>query len=222
LPAQVNGGSIAGFLACDEFGGPIFSLNALLKISLYGSLVLMMPGPTNTLLLSSGLKVGIRRTLPLVAAEAFGYITAISLWGFFLLSFTTDAPWLLDAVKLLCAVYILWLATKMWTQSQLLDDRDTGPVSIREIFVVTLMNPKALIFSGTLFPLEAFKSAEYFAAAVIAFLIVLGPIGIAWSCLGGLLTSRQSWENRTPTFLRSGSLLLVLFSGTLAYSTFRL
>ncbi|MDB5776759.1 MAG: lysine transporter LysE [Herbaspirillum sp.] len=205
-----------------NLGGSIFSLNALLKMSLYGSLVLMLPGPTNTLLLSSGLKVGIRRTLPLVAAEALGYVTAISLWGFFLLSFATSAPWFLDVVKLLCSVYILWLAVKMWTQSRMLDDRNAGPVSIREIFAVTVMNPKALLFASTLFPLEAFKSAEYFACAVIAFLMILAPISIAWSSLGGLLTSRPSWANHTSTYLRSGSLVLVVFSGSLAYSIFRL
>jgi hypothetical protein len=39
---------------------------ALLKMSMYVSLVLIVPGPTNTLLLSSGLKVGVRGTWPLV------------------------------------------------------------------------------------------------------------------------------------------------------------
>ncbi len=53
----------------------------LLKMSFYVSLVLIMPGPTNTLLLSSGLKVGVRRTRHLVMAEALGYVIAISLWG---------------------------------------------------------------------------------------------------------------------------------------------
>jgi threonine/homoserine/homoserine lactone efflux protein len=182
----------------------------------------MVPGPTNTLLLSSGLKVGVRRTLPLVAAEALGYISSISLWGFFLLSFAAGAPWLLNAVKLLCSGYILWLAIKMWTQSRVLDERVAGPVSVREIFMVTVMNPKALLFASTLFPLEAFQSAEYFAWALIAFLLILTPIGIAWSCLGGLLTSRKSWANHTSTYLRSGSLVLVVFSGSLAYSIFRL
>jgi threonine/homoserine/homoserine lactone efflux protein len=203
-------------------GGSIFNPTALLKMSLYGSLVLMMPGPTNTLLLSSGLKVGVRRTLPLVAAEALGYISAISLWGFFLLSFAVGAPWLLNAVKLLCSGYILWLAIKMWTQSRALDERTAGPVSVREIFMVTVVNPKALLFASTLFPLEAFQSVEYFAWALSAFLLILTPIGIAWSCLGGLLTSRKSWANHTSTYLRSGSVVLVVFSGSLAYSIFRL
>ncbi|MBG0874503.1 hypothetical protein H0X91_31445 [Burkholderia sp. 9777_1386] len=43
---------------------------ALLKMSMYVSLVPIVPGPTNTLLLSSGLKVRLRGTWPLIVAEA--------------------------------------------------------------------------------------------------------------------------------------------------------
>lgn len=77
---------------------------ALLKMSMYVSLVLIVPGPTNTLLLSSGLKVGLRGTWPLVIAEALGYAIAISVWGFFLAAFAAGRPWLYDVVKLASSV----------------------------------------------------------------------------------------------------------------------
>ncbi|MBN3507083.1 hypothetical protein JYB36_35165 [Burkholderia cenocepacia] len=53
---------------------------ALLKMSMYVSLVPIVPGPTNTLLLSSGLKVRLRGTWPLIVAEALGYAIAIAGW----------------------------------------------------------------------------------------------------------------------------------------------
>lgn len=192
--------------------------DAFLTMSFYVALALIVPGPTNTLLLSSRLKVGLRGTLPLVIAEALGYVVAISLWGFFLFSFATSRPWLLDTIKLLSSVYILWLAIKMWTKSRSLQNPKVRPVGFRDVFVATLMNPKALLFASTLFPLEAFKSAGNFAWAVLLFLIVLAPIGVGWSCLGGLLTSPRSWAAHTSTFPRCASLVLVTFSGSLAYS----
>ncbi|MDO3525405.1 LysE family translocator [Ralstonia pseudosolanacearum] len=190
----------------------------LLKMSFYVSLVLIMPGPTNTLLLSSGLKVGVRRTRRLVMAEALGYVIAISLWGFFLCSLAASRPWLLDAIKLLSSVYILYLAVKMWTKSRALQHVEAGPVGFRDVFVTTLMNPKALLFASTLFPLEAFRSATYFAWAMAVFLIVLAPIGIGWSYLGVLLTSRRAWAPHTPKLLRGAALVLLMFSGTLMFS----
>lgn len=80
------------------------------------------------------------------------------------------------------------------------------------------MNPKALLFASTMFPLEAFRSLSYFGWAVIVFLIVLAPIGVGWSSLGGLLTSQRSWAAHTSTFMRCASLVLATFSGSLAYS----
>ncbi|WP_234487123.1 LysE family translocator [Paraburkholderia aspalathi] len=187
-------------------------------MSFYVSLVLIVPGPTNTLLLSSGLKVGLRGTWRLVIAEALGYVVAISLWGFFLCSFAASRPWLFDAVKLTSSVYIFCLALKMWTKSRLLQELEVNLVNFRDLFVATLMNPKALLFASSLFPLEAFQSTGYFAWAVVAFLIVLAPIGVGWSCLGGLLTSQRSWAAYTSTLLRGASLVLLMFSGTLMYS----
>ncbi|WP_340614476.1 hypothetical protein [Xenorhabdus thailandensis] len=43
--------------------------------------VLLIPGPTNTLLLVSGLKNGVFKASPLIIAEVFGYIMAIGVWG---------------------------------------------------------------------------------------------------------------------------------------------
>lgn len=192
--------------------------DTLSKMALVVSLVLIVPGPTNTLLLSSGLKVGVRRTSPLIAAEAAGYVVGISLWGFFLSALSVGRPWLPVAIKLVSSAYILYLATKIWRQSHALQHVAASPVSLRDMFATTLMNPKALLFASTLFPLAAFESAAYFASTIAVFLAVLVPIAIGWSYLGVLLTARRTWAPHTPKLLRGASVVLVMFSGTLVYS----
>lgn len=192
--------------------------DTLLRMALHVSLVLIVPGPTNTLLLSSGLKVGVRRTSPLIGAEALGYVIAISLWGFFLSALSASRPWLPVAVKLLSSVYIVYLAAKIWRQSAALQHVTASPVGLRDMFLTTLMNPKALLFASTLFPLEAFRSATYFAGTIAAFLLVLVPIALGWSYLGVLLTAHRTWAPHTPKLLRGASLVLLTFSGTLVYS----
>jgi threonine/homoserine/homoserine lactone efflux protein len=194
--------------------------DTLLRMALYVSLVLIVPGPTNTLLLSSGLKVGVRRTAPLVAAEALGYVAGISLWGFCLSAVSGEQPWLPAAIKLASSLYILYLAAKIWRQSGALQHVMASPVSLRDMFATTLMNPKALLFASTLFPLQAFQSAGDFAWSMAVFLTVLVPIAVGWSYLGVLLTARRTWAPHTPKLLRAASMVLVMFSGTLVYSVF--
>ncbi|WP_345891892.1 LysE family translocator [Burkholderia sp. Ap-962] len=197
------------------------TIDSMLKMSFYVSLVLIVPGPTNTLLLSAGLKAGIRDTWPLVGAEAAGYVVAISAWGFFLLTLVAGNTWMLSAIKLLSAGFIFFLALKMWSRGPKLREFSSGPVSTRDLFLATLTNPKALLFASTLFPLSAFGSASQFACTIGVFLLVLVPIGIGWACLGGLLTSSRTWADRASTLLRCASLVLLMFSATLFYSAFR-
>jgi threonine/homoserine/homoserine lactone efflux protein len=191
--------------------------HVLFKMALYVSLVLITPGPTNTLLLSSGIKVGFRGSWHLVIAEALGYAVAISLWGFFLVSFAATRPWLYDAVKLASSIYIFHLALVLW-KSPKLQNISTGPVSFRDLFVATMMNPKSLLFASAIFPAQAFMSFEYFVWTLAVFLVVLAPIGAGWTSLGGILTSQRSWAVHTSTLLRGASVVLLMFSGTLVFS----
>lgn len=162
--------------------------------------------------------MGVRQTSPLIAAEALGYVTSISLWGFFLSALSVSRPSLPAIVKLLSSAYILYLAARIWRQSGALQHVAANPVGLRDMFVTTLMNPKALLFGSTFFPLAAFQTAADFGRTMATFLVVLVPIAIGWSYLGMLLTARRSWASHTPKLLRGAALVLLTFSGTLMYS----
>ena len=74
--------------------------------------ILFTPGPTNTLLASSGVQVGIKRSLLLIPAEAIGYILAITVWGLFIGKISATLPLVPAFLKLISAGYILYLAVK--------------------------------------------------------------------------------------------------------------
>ena len=196
---------------------PVFAM--LLNLSFAASLVLVVPGPTNTLLLSSGIMGGLRRSWHLIIAESLGYITAICLWGFSLSALAAHRHWLLNAIKLFCSLYLLWMALQTWRSGQLACSEDGKGVGFGNLFVATLTNPKALLFASVIFPDEAFHSLVYFAWSMFAFLIVLLPIGLGWIGLGDLLRSRQSLMTHTSSLLVFTSILLAIFSGSLIYST---
>ncbi|SAK46672.1 putative transmembrane protein [Caballeronia hypogeia] len=54
--------------------------------------ILVTPGPTNTLLAAAGLRRGVKRAMPLVGAELGGYFIAISAWGYLARTPRTSSP----------------------------------------------------------------------------------------------------------------------------------
>lgn len=196
----------------------MLTLSPLLKMSFYAAIVLLVPGPTNTLLLSAGLKLNLRGACRLVAAEASGYVIAITVWGFFLWSLATQYPWIVSVVKLISATFIFYLAVKMWFKGADFDTTDAPPLGFRGLFLATLMNPKALLFSSAIFPEAAFRSLEIFLTSTGVFLITLVPIGLLWSRSGRLLVMNRTEGRLASIVLRCSSLVLLTFAATLASS----
>ncbi|WP_446902433.1 LysE family translocator [Burkholderia sp. YIM B11467] len=193
------------------------TLHVMLKMALYVSLILATPGPTNTLLLSSGIKVGFRQSSPLLVAEASGYGFAISLWGFFLATFAATRPWLYDALKLGSSAYIFYLALQLWKRPHF-EDIQSDPIGFRDMFVATTLNPKALLFATAIFPPQAFVSVPFYLCSIAVFTVLAVTIGSMWLTIGGALTARRSLATHTGTLLRGASVVLWMFAGTLVFS----
>ena len=58
----------------------MFSIATAAPMASGCAIVLLMPGPTNTLLAAAGLKQDLRRSAHLTVAELAGYLVSISLW----------------------------------------------------------------------------------------------------------------------------------------------
>jgi threonine/homoserine/homoserine lactone efflux protein len=194
---------------------PLSSLHACLFAVF---LVLVMPGPTNTLLAAAGLEHGFRRAVRLTVAECCGYLIAISFWGMFLLELARAVSWLPWAVRLVSAVYIAWLAIRMWGATLDLAGGQRRTVNMRTLFVATLLNPKAILFGGTIFPAAAFASLAGYLEVMGAFVALLFPIGSLWVAVGAQLgKGRLAWLK--PAYvLRGAAIVLGAFSVTVAWS----
>ncbi len=86
-------------------------------IMLFSSLILVVPGPSNTLLLSAGFHFGSLRAAPFILLEALGYSLSISAWGWVLARLSESNPWIISLTKALCALYVALLAVKTWNAS---------------------------------------------------------------------------------------------------------
>ncbi|CAE6737686.1 LysE family translocator [Paraburkholderia domus] len=189
---------------------------ALLAVGII--VVLITPGPTNTLLAAAGLRQGVRRSLPLIATELAGHLLSISVWGHFLAQAAHALPWLPSLLRVAAGVYIAYLAVDMWRAAVALPDSTQRASGKRTLFVATLLNPKGLLFAGTIFPAIAFAHVSVYAVAMLIFACLLVPIALAWIAFGAALGSgKLAWLNPVK-MQRGASIVLGVFSLSLAWA----
>jgi threonine/homoserine/homoserine lactone efflux protein len=196
----------------------MFSASAIALLAAGIVVVLITPGPTNTLLASAGLRQGIRRSLPLIAAELGGYLVSISVWGRFLAQAAHALPWLPSLLRVAAGVYIAWLAVDMWRAAVALPDSTQRASGTRTLFVATLLNPKGLLFAGTIFPAVAFAQLSAYVFAMLIFACLLVPIALAWIAFGAALGSGKLVWLSPAKVQRGASVVLGVFSLSLAWA----
>lgn len=113
--------------------------------------VLFVPGPTNTLLATSGAACGFKRSLMLPLAELVGY--TISIWTLALLvaPLVNGSPLISIVLRGACGAYLIWSAVDLWREgSNALTSSE--PVSFQRVLVTTLLNPKGALFAFVIVP----------------------------------------------------------------------
>lgn len=181
--------------------------------------ILLTPGPTNTLLASSGAQVGIRRSFALIPAEALGYVLAISLWGWLIGGLSHYAAWLPAVLKLLSAAYLVYLSYRLWRSThQSSADLQSTVISPLVLLLTTLLNPKALLFASAVFPVTVWQQMISYLTHIGVFLTLIVPIALIWISLGAVLIKRSTtWLNQ-KTLQRTASVMLFGFSIPLSLS----
>ena len=179
--------------------------------------VLLTPGPTNTLLFLAGSRDGIRRSLPLIAAEWVGYLISIGVWCVFLALAAAVAPWAPPVARACAAVYIAYSAIKLWRTAPQAGAAGSMGIGPRDLFTVTLLNPKAFFFATVVFPPLAAGPAALLEAYMI-FSALLLPIAALWISMGAAVLAYPSATPRQPMVHRIASVVLMGFSGSICYT----
>ena len=180
--------------------------------------ILLTPGPTNTLLASSGIQVGVRQSLRLIPAESMGYLISITTWGMIIGTVSIQFPIIPTFLKLLSALYIIFLAIKLWKTADIEASYNQPTIRARELFCATLLNPKALLFASAIFPSTAWLTMKVYLLHIGPFLVLIVPIALFWTFIGSILASNKvRWLNQS-NLQKTASLVLISFSIPLSYS----
>lgn len=172
-------------------------------------LILIAPGPTNALLTSAGGALGLRKAPAFLCAQIVGYGLAIAVARLALGLFPASQA-ITIALRFAVAAYLLLLAARLWRVDRRLP-QDRRRVTPLDLFVTTLLNPKALIFAYGVLPFDRGDAFQIFAG----FAALAAISGTFWFFLGERIAAAAP-----SLFFRGCSAALGAFAAVICVSPF--
>ncbi|MCP1467687.1 LysE family translocator [Pseudomonas sp. S3E17] len=157
-------------------------------------LLLVVPGPTNTLLLRAGVLLGFRASWKLAFVECVAYVLQVSLWGVALVYLATYSPWALKATQMAAACYLLYVSYHLWQRKEQAVAPGKDRFSGLYFFWLTVMNPKGLLIVSFIAPAHTFTVLLDYTVFMATLALVVIPVGSAWIILGSQFEGiRRTW-----------------------------
>ena len=127
--------------------------------------IIIVPGPTVTLIIANSLRHGTRAGLLNVAGTQLGIAVMIALVGIGLASLIEALGWWFDWVRLAGAAYLVWLGIKLIRAPDAFGEAGAAPRPrggfLLQGFLVALSNPKTLVFFGAFIPQFIDPAGDY-------------------------------------------------------------
>lgn len=190
------------------------------------ALIVIVPGPTVTLIVANALRRGTSAGLANVAGTQAGLLVMIGVLALGLETVVGLMGEMFVWVKLAGAAYLVWLGLRLWRSDGAVADPGATPARARSLagffwqgFIVIWSNPKALIFFGAFIPQFVVPDGNAAVQTIVLGLIFMGVATLldgAYAVIagrtGGLLSRRnvRILERISGTFLIGGGIWLAL------------
>lgn len=141
------------------------SLEVYIAYAVACLVIVLVPGPTVTLIIASSMRHGTRAGLLNVAGTQAGVAAMIAIVGIGLTSMIEAMGHWFEWVRLVGAAYLIWIGWQMFRSSGRIAD-GAAPVAPRggfflQGFLVAVSNPKTLIFFGAFIPQFIDPGSDY-------------------------------------------------------------
>ena len=148
------------------------------------------PGPNNAMVLASGLKFGFLKTIPHMSGITVGHISQLILVCLGLGKIFQIFPQLQNILKILCALYLLYLGYKIIGSFSKIKEDDSRPLKFHEAALFQIVNPKAWTISSMaasgFLPKDGNLVISIFFIALVA--LVICPLSISpWAGFGSAI-----------------------------------
>lgn len=188
------------------------------------------PGPDNIYVLTQSLRFGSKSGIATTAGLISGCIVHTSLLAFGVSAVITASPTLFYAIKVVGAIYLLFLAYKVFTSESAIElsstsseEAATGQKSPAQLFkigvIMNLVNPKVMIFFLAFFPAflwdENQETVKQFFVLGGTFMLVSFLVFSGIALLAGSISSLINKQRGVGVFLKW--LQIVVFVGIAIY-----
>jgi homoserine/homoserine lactone efflux protein len=147
------------------------SLNLYLAYLAACIVLVIVPGPTVTVIIANSLRYGARAGLLNVAGTQLGLAVMIGIVILGLASLLEAIGWWFEVLRLAGAAYLIWLGIKLFRSDGSLDSTASAPKPragfFFQGFIVLMSNPKIIVLFGALFPQFIDPKGDYLEQVLI-------------------------------------------------------
>jgi threonine/homoserine/homoserine lactone efflux protein len=152
-----------------------------LALCLFAAASSITPGPNNMMLLASGVNFGIRPTIPHMLGITIGFVVMLIVVGSGLGVVLLALPVLHGVLRILCAIYMIYLAYSLATSGGLGGEKGRGkPMTFLQAALFQWVNPKAWAMGLTAMTVYTVPDPFWISIFVVA--VVFGVINLP--CIG--------------------------------------
>ena len=168
----------------------MIDFSILVALISYYFVMYVTPGPNNAMVLTSGLKFGFSKTLPHISGITIGHVTQLILVCFGLGKIFQIFPSIQNILKILCAIYLLYLGYKIIGSFSKIKEDGSRPLKFYEAALFQIVNPKAWTISSMaasgFLPKDGSLILSVLFISLVALLIC--PISISpWAAFGSAI-----------------------------------
>ena len=168
----------------------MLDLNLFIALVSFYFVMYVTPGPNNAMVLTSGLKFGFIKSIPHMSGITIGHILQLILVCLGLGKIFQIFPSLQNILKIICAIYLLYLGYKIIGSFSKIKEDDSRPLKFHEAALFQIVNPKAWTISSMaasgFLPKDGNLVISIFFIATIA--LIICPISISpWAAFGSAI-----------------------------------
>ena len=165
----------------------MFDTNLIFALVSFYFVMYVTPGPNNAMVLASGLKFGFFKSIPHMTGITIGHVTQLILVCLGLGKIFQIYPEIQSILKILCAIYLIYLGYKIVGSFSKLKGDDSRPLKFYEAALFQIVNPKAWTISSMAASSFLPKDGNLFFSIIFiaSFALIICPISISpWAAFG--------------------------------------